>query len=172
MDLLAKLGALKQEHAAATSDAVEAKETATRLLGEITALSENLAEDRRRKDGLSRDIGDRRDGLAGIDEAALHERDIDLQCALESLREASTVCEQHVRALQDLTRRVSEHTLATQEVSTAKSQIIEAEADQLRDRTARAEIVPIAELACPNKPATIEFACEPNISVGTSIFQL
>lgn len=37
--------------------------------------------------------------------------------------------------------------LAALEVSTANSQIIEAEADQLRDRTAHTEIVPIAELA-------------------------
>ncbi|HYL31524.1 MAG TPA: AAA family ATPase [Stellaceae bacterium] len=147
MDLLAKRGALKQDHATVTSEAVGAEETAARLQGEITALSEKLAEDRGRKDGLSRDIGDRRGGLAGIDEAALHERDIDLQRALETLREANTVCEQHVRASQDLTRRESEHTLATQEVSAAKSRIVEAEADQLRDRTARAEIVPIAELA-------------------------
>ncbi|MUZ65283.1 AAA family ATPase [Agrobacterium vitis] len=147
MDLLAKRGALKQDHATATSEAVAAEETATRLQGEMTALSEKLTEDRGRKDGLSRDIGDRRRGLAGIDEAALHERDIDLQRALETLREASTVCEQHVWASADLTRRESELALATQEVSTAKSQIVEAEADQLRDRTARAEIVPIAELA-------------------------
>ncbi|ODT21759.1 MAG: exonuclease SbcC [Kaistia sp. SCN 65-12] len=147
MDLLAKRGALKQDHATATSEAVGAEETATRFQGEITALSEKLTEDRGRRDGLSRDIGDRRGGLAGIDEAALHERDIDLQRALETLREASTVCEQHIRASANLTRRESEHTLATQEVSTAKRQIVEAEADQLRDRTARAEIVPIAELA-------------------------
>lgn len=147
MDLLAKRGALKQDHATVTSEAVGAEETATRLQGEIAALLGKLTEDRGRKDGLSSDIGDRRGGLAGIDEAALHERDIDLQRALETLREASTVCEQHVRASQDLTRRESEHTLATQEVSAAKSQIVEAEADQFRDRTARAEIVPITELA-------------------------
>lgn len=147
MDLLAKLDALKQDHTAARSEAAGAEETVTRLRGEMTALSEKLTEDRGRKDGLSRDIGDRRGGLAGIDEAAFHERDIDLQRALEALREASTVCEQHVRASADLTHRESEHMLATQEVSTAKSQIVEAEADRLRDRIARAEIVPIAELA-------------------------
>lgn len=147
IDLLAKRDALKQEHAVATSEAFGAGETAARLQGEVTALSEKLTEDRGRRDGLSRDIGDRRGGLAGIDEAALQERDIDLQRALETLREASTVCDQHIRASADLTRRESEHTLAAQEVSTANSNIVEAEADQLRDRTARAEIVPIAELA-------------------------
>ncbi|NEI63861.1 MULTISPECIES: AAA family ATPase [Rhizobium] len=147
MDLLAKWDALRQDHATATSEAVEAAETATRLQGEMTALSEKLAEDRGRKDGLSRDICDRRGGLDGIDEAALHERDIDLQRALEALRETSAVCEQHDRSSADLSRRESEHALATQEVSIAKSQIVEAEADRLRDRIARAEIVPIAELA-------------------------
>lgn len=147
MDLLAKRGALEQQRAAATLAAAGAEEATTRLQSEITALSEKLAEDRDRKDGLSREIGDRRGRLAGIDEAALHERDISLQRALEALREASTVCERHDRASADLTRRESEHTLATQEVSAAKSQIVEAEADRLRDRTARAEIVPIAELA-------------------------
>lgn len=147
MDLLAKLGSLKQDHATATSEAVGAEETATWLQGEIAALSEKLTEDRGRKDNLSREIGTRRSGLTEFDEAALQERDIDLQRALETLRDASTVCEQHVRALQDLTRRESEYRLATQEVSTAKSQFVEAEADQLRDRTARAEIVPIVELA-------------------------
>ncbi|WPP02698.1 AAA family ATPase [Methylocella tundrae] len=147
MDLLAKRGVFQQEHAAATVAAVGAEETDTRLQSEITALLGKVTEDRERKDGLSREIGDRRVGLAGIDEATLHKRDIDLQRALEALREASTVCDQHTRASTDLTRRESEHTLAAQEVSTAKSQIVEVEADQLRDRTARAEIVPIAELA-------------------------
>lgn len=147
MDLLAKRGALEQQRAAATLGAAGAEEATTRLQSEITALSEKLAEDRDRKDGLSREIDDRRGRLAGLDEAALHERDISLQRALEALREASTVCEQHDRASADLTRRESEHTRATQEVSEAKSQIVEAEADRLRDRTARAEIVPIAELA-------------------------
>ncbi len=147
MDLLAKWGALKRDYATATSEAVGAEETATQLQGEIAALSEKLIEDRGRKDNLSREIGNRRNGLTEFDEAALQERDIDLQRALETLRDASTVCELHVRALQDLTRRESEYRLATQEVSTAKSRIVEAEADQLRDRTARAEIVPIAELA-------------------------
>ncbi|MHC2611337.1 AAA family ATPase [Bradyrhizobium diazoefficiens] len=93
MDLLAKRGALQQEHAAARVTAAGAEETATLSQNEITALLEKLTEDRERKDGLSRE------------------------------------------------------TLAAQAVSTAKSQIVEAEADQLRDRTARAEIVPIAELA-------------------------
>jgi len=147
LDLLAKRGALKQEHAAANLAAVGAEETATRLQGEITALLEKLSEDRERKDGLSRELGDRRGSLAGIDEAALHERNIRLQSALEALRETNAVCEQHDRSSADLTRRESEHALATQEVSTAKSQIVEVEADRLRDRTARAEIVPIAELA-------------------------
>ncbi|MHC2622219.1 exonuclease SbcC [Bradyrhizobium huanghuaihaiense] len=147
MDLLAKRGALQQEHAAARVTAAGAEETATLSQNEITALLEKLTEDRERKDGLSREIGDRRASLAGIDEATLHERDVNLQRALEALREASTVCDQYTRASADLTRRESEHTLAAQAVSTAKSQIVEAEADQLRDRTARAEIVPIAELA-------------------------
>jgi exonuclease SbcC len=147
LDMLAKRGALKQEHAAANLAAVGAEETATRLQGEITALLKKLSEDRERKDGLSRELGDRRGSLAGIDEAALHERNISLQSALEALRETNAVCEQHDRSSADLTRRESEHALATQEVSTAKSQIVEVEADRLRDRTARAEIVPIAELA-------------------------
>lgn len=147
MELLGKRGALKQEHAAGTLAAVGAEETATRLQAEITALLEKLSEDRERKDGLSGEIGDRRGSLVGIDEAALHERDISLQRALEALRETSAVCEQHDRSSADLTRRESEHALATQEVSTAKSQIVEVEADRLRDRTARAEIVPMAELA-------------------------
>lgn len=147
VDLLEKRGALKREHAAATSEVVEAEETATRLHGEITTLSEKLTEDRGRKDGLSREIGDRRGGLAGIDEAALHERDMHLQRALETLRGASAVCDQHSRASADQTRQESEHTLATQEVHAAERQIVEVEADQLRDRTARAEIVPMLELA-------------------------
>lgn len=146
-DLLAKRGELNQEHTTATSEAVEAEETATRLQGEITALSEKLTADHGRKDGLSREIRDRRGRLAGIDEAALHERDISLQRALEALRATSAVCEEHDRSSADLARRESERALATQEVSTAKSQILEAEADRLRDRIARAEIVPIAELA-------------------------
>lgn len=60
MDLLAKRGALQQEHAAARVTAAGAEETATLSQNEITALLEKLTEDRERKDGLSREIGDRR----------------------------------------------------------------------------------------------------------------
>jgi exonuclease SbcC len=147
MDLLEKQDALKQDRAIATSGAVEAKATAARLQGEIVELSEKLTEDRGRKDGVSRDIGDRRPSLAGIDEPALHERDMYLQRALEALREASTACEQYIRASADLARGELELTSALQDVSTASSQIAGAESDQLRDRTARAEIMPLAELA-------------------------
>ena len=41
----------------------------------------------------------------------------------------------------------SELTAAAQEVSTASGQIASAESEQLRDRTARAEIAPLADLA-------------------------
>ena len=145
--LLAKRGELKREHAAAISEAVGAQETAKRLESETTELLEKFTEDRERKDSLSREIGDLRADLAGIDEATLHERDIDLQRSLEVLREVSSVCDQYSRASVDLIRRESEQTLVAQEVSTAKNQIVEAEADQLRNRAARAEIIPIAELA-------------------------
>jgi exonuclease SbcC len=147
IDLLAKRGDLKREHAVATSEAVGTQEAAARLQGEITTLSDALTKDRGRREGLGRDIGDRRTILVGIEEAALHQRNSDLQRALEALRDAHTVCEQHIRASADLTRRESEQALAGQEVSTAKIQIAEAEAEQVRGQAARAEIAPMAELA-------------------------
>ena len=146
-DLLEKRVILKQSRATVASAAAESGETTARLDGEIAELSEKLAADRGRKDSLSRDIGERRSSLAAIDEPALHERDAHLQRALEALREASTTCEQHIRASADQARGESELAIAAQEVSTASSQIAGAESDQLRDRTARAEIVPLAELA-------------------------
>ncbi len=147
MDLLAKRHTLKQDHATATSEAVRTEEAAARLQAEIAELSGNLTTDRGRKDGFNRDIADRRASLAKIDEPALHKRDRALQDALESLREASVTCEQHVRATADLAHGESELVSALQEVRTANGQIVAAESDQLRDRTARAEIVPLAELA-------------------------
>lgn len=145
--LLEKRVNLKQSRGTAASGAAESAEVTARLDGEITELSEKLAVDRDRKDSLSRDISERRSSLAAIDEPTLHERDTDLQRALESLREASATCEQHLRASADLTRGESELAIAAQEVTTASSQIAGAESDQLRERTARAEIVPLAELA-------------------------
>ena len=59
----------------------------------------------------------------------------------------ASACEQHIRASADLARGESELAIAMREVSTASTQIAGAEADQLRDRTARAEIAPLAELA-------------------------
>jgi len=147
MDLLAKRGVLKQDHATAASGAVGAKETEARLQGEIIELSEKLIVDRGRKDGFGRDISNRRASLAGIDEPLLNERDMEMQGALEAMREASTTCEQHIRALADIARGKSELASAVQEVSAASNEIAGAEADQLRDRTARAEIIPLAELA-------------------------
>lgn len=145
--LLEKRANLKQSRGTAASGAAESAEVTARLEGEIAELSEKLAADRDRKDSLSRDISERRSSLAAIDEPTLHERDTDLQRALESLREASATCEQHLRASADLTRGESELAIAAQEVTTASSQIAGAESDQLRERTARAEIVPLAELA-------------------------
>ena len=147
MDLLAKRHTLKQDHATARSEAARTEEAAARLQGEVTGLSEKLTADRGRKDGFNRDITYRRSSLAGIDEPALHKRDQALQDALESLREASVTCEQHIRASADLARGESEFASAVQEVNTANGQIVAAEFDQLRDRTARAEIIPLAELA-------------------------
>lgn len=145
--LLEKRVNLKQSRGTTAFGAAESAEITARLEGEIAELSEKLVADRERKDSFGREMGERRNGLAVIDEPALHERDTDLQRALEALREVSTTCEQHIRASADLARGESELAIAAQEVSTANSQIAGAESDQLRDRTARAEIVPLAELA-------------------------
>ena len=132
---------------AVLSGLVDSREIAARLEGETADLSGKLTADRDRKDSLSRNIAELRSSIAAIDEPALHERDTNLQRALEVLREANTTCEQHVRASADLIRGELKLAIATQEVNTANSQIAGAESDQLRDRTARAEILPLAELA-------------------------
>ncbi|WP_033921033.1 AAA family ATPase [Sphingomonas sp. 37zxx] len=144
--LLEKRVNLKQSRGTAVSGAAESAEVTARLEGEIAELSEKLSADRDRRGSLSRDVSERRSSLAAIDEPTLHERDTDLQRALEALREASAICERHIRASADLTRGESELAIAAQEVTTATSQIAGAEFDQLRERTARAEIVPLAEL--------------------------
>lgn len=145
--LLEKRVVLKRDGAAVASGAAEAGKTEARLEGEIAELSEKLAADRNRKDGLTRDIAERRSHLAAIDEPALHERETILQCVLEALREATTACDRHIRATADLARGEAELTAAAQEVSTANGQIVSAESEQLRDRTARTEIAPLADLA-------------------------
>ncbi len=144
--LLEKRFNLKESRGTAVSGAAESAEVTARLEGEIAELSEKLSADRDRRGSLSRDVSERRSSLAAIDEPTLHERDTDLQRTLEALREASAICERHIRASADLTRGESELAIAAQEVTTATSQIAGAEFDQLRERTARAEIVPLAEL--------------------------
>lgn len=146
-ELLEKRGVFIKDRATAASNADEATECAARFESEIAELSEKLATDRDRKESLSRDVGELRVGLAAIDEPALHERDTHLQRTIEALREASTTCEQHIRASADLARGQSELSIAADQVSTARAQIASAESDQLRDRTTRAEVVPLAELA-------------------------
>ncbi|MGY3281239.1 AAA family ATPase [Bradyrhizobium sp. S3.7.6] len=143
--LLEKRASLKQSRSMFRAN--ESAAIIARLEGEIGELSEMLAADRERKEGLSRDIAQCRNSLAAIDEPTLHQRDTDLQGALEALRQASTICEQHNRASGDLARGESELAIAAQEVSAAGSQIANAESEQLRSRTARVEIVPLAELA-------------------------
>lgn len=145
-DMLDKRGILKQNRDTVLSGLADSREITARLEGEIADLSGNLTADRDRKDSLSRNIAERRSSITAIDEPTLNERHTNLQRALEVLREAGTTCEQHVRASADLIRGELELAIATQEVNTANSQIAGAESDQLRDRTARAEIVPLAEL--------------------------
>jgi DNA repair protein SbcC/Rad50 len=147
MALLGKRADLKRDGATVAAGATEAGKTEARLEGEIAGLSEKLAVDRNRKDGLTRDISERRSHLAAIDEPALLERETTLQHVLETLREAVAACDRHIRASADLARWESELTAAAQEVTTAGGQIVSAESEQLRDRTARAEIAPLAELA-------------------------
>lgn len=145
--LLEKRAILKRDGAAAACGAAEAGRTEARLKGEIADLSEKLSAERDRKDGFARDIAERRSHLAAIDESALLERETILQRVLEVLREATTACDRHIRAAADLVRGESELSAAVEEVSTASGQIVSAESEQLRDRTARAEITPLADLA-------------------------
>ncbi|WP_439573840.1 AAA family ATPase [Phreatobacter sp.] len=146
-DLLDKHGALERDHAEAASAATAAEKAAADLAGRMAALVDKLTGDSERRDALGRDIGVRRDRLAAIDEATLQERDACLQHVLDALREANAACEQHGRAEADLVHREAEHARATEEVGAAKGKIVAAEADRLRDHTARAEVVPLAELA-------------------------
>ena len=115
--LLEKQVILKRDGATVASGAAEAGKTEARLEGEIADLSKKLAADRDRKDGLTRDIGERRSHLAAIDEPALLERETILQRVLEALREATTACDRHIRASADLARGETELTAAAQEVS-------------------------------------------------------
>jgi exonuclease SbcC len=146
-DLLEKRATLKGEGARAQIGAAKAAETETRLAGEIANLSKKLAADRDRKVALANDIGECRSALVGIDEPALHEREANLQGVLEALREASTACERYVRAAADMAHGETEFAAAAQQASAATSQLAEAEADLLRDRAARAEVAPLADLA-------------------------
>ena len=117
------------------------------MAGEIADLSKRLAADRDRKEALARDIGECRSALAAIDEPALHDRDTILQGALEALHEASAACERYVRAAADMAHGETEFAAAAQDASAATSQLAEAEADLFRDRAARAEVAPLADLA-------------------------
>ena len=146
-DLVEKRAALKGEGARAQVGAAKAAETEARLAGEIGALSEKLAADRDRKEALACDIGECRSALVGIDEPALHERETILQGVLEALRDASAACERYVRAAADIAHGETEFAAAAQDASAATSQLAEAEADLLRDRAARAEVAPLADLA-------------------------
>ena len=63
--LLEKRVTLKRDRATVASGAAEAGKTEARLEGEIAELSKKLAADRDRKEGLTRDIGERRSSSCG-----------------------------------------------------------------------------------------------------------
>jgi exonuclease SbcC len=145
--LLQKRVMLKRDCSTVKVSAAEGRQTAARLEGELAELSEKLDADRKQKEGFTRDIGEHRSSLDAIDEPALYQSDADFQSVLGALREAGSVCKEHIRVSADLARAESELVSATSDVSSANEQIFSAESDQLRDRTARAEIAPLAELA-------------------------
>jgi DNA repair protein SbcC/Rad50 len=145
--LLAKRLNLKRDYATAMSGGAAASKDARRLDGQIAELSAKLAGDRGQREIYTHDIAARRSSLAAIDEAALHDRDANLQRVLESVRETSTVCEQHIRAAADLARGESQLAVLVQELNAASAEVAGAESEQLRDRTARSEIAPLADLA-------------------------
>jgi exonuclease SbcC len=145
--LLPKRLALKRDCATAVSGSAEASKAVLRLDGEGAELSAKLGRDRNQRETYSHDIAARRSSLAAIDEAALHDRDANLQRVLEAVRETSTVCEEHIRAAADLAHGESQLAVLVQELTAASVEIAGAEADQLRDRTARSEVAPLADLA-------------------------
>ena len=145
--LLARRLTLKRDCATAVSGGAEASKDMLRLDGQIAELSAKLAGDRGQRETYSRDIAVRRSSLAAIDEAALHDRDANLQRVLEAVREATTACEQHIRAAADLARGESQLAVLVQELSAAGAEIAKAESEQLHDRAARSEIAPLADLA-------------------------
>ena len=145
--LLEKRLVLKRDHAKVVAAVSAAKKIVARLEGEITESTEKLTADREAKASFSRNIDACRNRLAAIDELALQERDTQLQHTVEALREATFTCEQHILASADLARDESEVAVTAQTISTSTAQITQAEADQLRDLAARAEIMPLAELA-------------------------
>ncbi|HVA12955.1 MAG TPA: AAA family ATPase [Stellaceae bacterium] len=145
--LLAKRLTLKRDCATAVSGGAEARNTVALLDAEIAEISAKLAGDRGQREAYTRDIAPRRSSLAAIDEAALHDRDANLQRVLEAVREASTACERHIRAAAELARGESQLAVLAQEMSAAGAEIASAESEQHRDRTARSEIAPLADLA-------------------------
>jgi len=147
VDLLKKGSALKNERQIAHSSAGKAAGEAARLEGEIGTLVGMLAPDQTRRDVLARELSERRNAMAAIGEPALLERDATLRDAADALRQAAETCARHASASADLAHGEAELTAARRDITAADEQISAAEVEQRRDRAARTEIAPFAELA-------------------------
>ena len=147
LGLLEKRAVLRLEAAKALSGAREAGTIEARLRNELTELSARLAAERDKKAALAGDMNQTRNQLAALDEPELHERESNLQRVLEMLREARTVVERHAQATRHLTQASTDLASATGDIDLARQQILTLEAAQVRDRTARANIAHLAELA-------------------------
>ena len=150
--LLEKRAALGEASATASKAAREAEQTAVRLRTEIEQLSDGLAKSREQRNKLAAQLAEHRGALAAVDEPTLETRDTHLAKLLDLAREATSAAGRYSRASEALAYAEAGRTTAIRDISDAKGRIAAAEAQQLRDTAARAEINALAELpdeACP-----------------------
>jgi len=146
-ELLAKRGKLKLDFAEAEQATRAANDKAAQLQEEIASIRQKITEGREQRAELIGQVDERKGCLSALNEPSLQERDATLQSLLQGLHEAVPICTRHQKAVTDLARHETDHALAGQEADKARAEIAVAEADRLRDQTARGEILGLAELA-------------------------
>ena len=117
----------------------------------LTALqraeTDKIGQLRNGRDTLARQLGEHRDSLGGLDEAALHSRDAALVELLEAGRETEAACRCHTEAAEALAEAEAVQRTAAEKSDAAGQRHKAAERDHAAHTLARGEISALAELA-------------------------
>jgi len=155
-DALEKRRALSASLATSRQAAATAEASSAQLRKGVADAVEKIALDRKARDDAALQLAASRAALQAIDEEALQARDQALGTLVESARYCAELSEKHAQAMTRLLAAQAEDAAAVTDIGVAQRLIDTAEAQRIRDATAREEIGTLVDLA--NETASDEAA--------------